>query len=208
MFSKLYKSTIAVLGILLLLSVICGAFFLGSSLKWKEKWEIENANVLAFSGQLQGAQNDIAVYKLTIEQMRYYGDSTMKEMAHIIDSLKLKAKNVQHVQYIETVVERHDTLRLEDTLFVEPDLCLDTTLGDQWARTELHLEYPSTIAVKPSFKSEKICIISLKKETVNPPKKTWIGRLFQKKHKVARVNIVEKNPYVTEQNAVFVQPLK
>jgi hypothetical protein len=139
--------------------------------------------------------------------MRYYGDSTMQEMLKVIDSLKLKAKNVQQVQYIETVVERHDTLRMKDTLFLEPELCLDTLIGDHWAMARLHLEYPSTIGVSQSFTSEKVCVISLKKETINPPKKTWIGRLFQKKHKVARVNIVEKNPYVTEQNSVFVQTI-
>lgn len=208
MISKIYKIIVAVLGILLIGSIIFGVCYFVSSNNWKEKWKTENANVLAFSDQLRGAKDDIAVYQLTIDQMRYYGDSTMQEMVRVIDSLKLKAKNVQQVQYIETIVERHDTLKMKDTLFLEPELCMDTLVGDRWAQAKLHLEYPSTIGIFQSFTSEKICVISLKRETINPPKKTWIGRLFQRKHKVARVNIVEKNPYVTDQNSTFVQTIK
>lgn len=176
--------------------------------KWKDKYETAKNNEKAFSEQLSDAREDLIVYKFTMEQMRHIKDSTIQKMTHVIDSLKLKGKNIQQVQYVSTTIRKTDTLRLNDTLFLEPELCMDTTIGDSWVQTHVHLEYPSTVSVNSSVRSEKVCVVSLKKETVNPPKKTWIGRLFQKKHKVARVNVVEQNPHVENQSSMFIEIVK
>ena len=64
------------------------------------------------------------------------------------------------------------------------------------------------IAVKPEFKSEKHIIVSTKKETVNPPKKFFLFRWLQKKHRVLHVDIVEKNPYVENQTSKYVEIIK
>jgi cell division protein FtsQ len=52
------------------------------------------------------------------------------------------------------------------------------------------------VAVEPYFKSEKHIIVSSKKETVNPPKKFFLFRWFQKKQIVLHIDVIEKNPYV------------
>ena len=72
----------------------------------------------------------------------------------------------------------------------------------------LKLKYPSTVIVNPVVKSEKHIIVSTKKETVNPPKKLWILRLFQKKHRVLHVNVIEKNPYMDNQESRYVEIIK
>ena len=64
------------------------------------------------------------------------------------------------------------------------------------------------IAVQPYFKSEKHIIVSSKKETVNPPKKFFLFRWFQKKHLVVHVDVIEKNPYVGSENSKYVEILK
>ena len=61
------------------------------------------------------------------------------------------------------------------------------------------------IAVKPEFKSEKHIIVSTKKETVNPPKKFFLLRWFQKKHLVVHVDVVEKNPYVGGETSKYIE---
>ena len=42
------------------------------------------------------------------------------------------------------------------------------------------------------------------RETVNPPCKTWIGRLFQKKHNVYNVTVIENNPYINIKENKFI----
>ena len=70
---------------------------------------------------------------------------------------------------------------------------------------KLGLKYPSTITTGPKFVSEKYIMVDYKKETINPPKKCWLLRLFQKKHKVVEVNIVEKNPYIENKQQRFIE---
>lgn len=96
----------------------------------------------------------------------------------------------------------------KDTIFKDKSLCMDTTLHDKWYSINLKLKYPSTTIVKPSFKSEKHIVVSTKKETVNPPRKFWILRLFQKKHKVLHVDVIEKNPYMENQESRYVEIIK
>ena len=47
-----------------------------------------------------------------------------------------------------------------------------------------------------------------KKETINKPKKTKIGRFFQKKKKVLEVEVVEHNPNITVKQSKFIKVLK
>jgi hypothetical protein len=81
-------------------------------------------------------------------------------------------------------------------------------MGDKWYQLSLGLEYPSMITVKPYFKSEKHIVVSSKKETVNPPKKFFLFRWFQKKHVIIHVDVIEKNPYVSDENSRYVEIMK
>ena len=78
-------------------------------------------------------------------------------------------------------------------------------MGDEWYTLRLGLHYPSMIAVEPEFKSEKHIVVSTKKETVNPPKKFFLLRWFQKKHLVIHVDVVEKNPYVDGETSKYIE---
>ena len=194
---------------LLIVGLIIAIAIMGIRLaNLSNKYEDAKANEKAFIAKLNKAQSEINVFKFTIDQMKMIEDSTFQRMTYVIDSLKIKNKNLISSQYHKTVITKTDTLVLKDTIYKDPNFCLDTLLGDKWVETKLHMHYPGTISVTPKVTSEKVCIVSLKKETVNPPKKCWIARLFQKKHKVAKVNIVESNPYMTEQENTFVQIVK
>ena len=48
----------------------------------------------------------------------------------------------------------------------------------------------------------------MEKQTVNPPKKFFIARWFQKKHNVLQVEVVEKNPYMDDQKSKYVEIVK
>lgn len=192
--------------IIVLLAIIGGM--------WKQvehsndKWERAEANVKAYSAlNAQADEKNIAL-QLTVEQLGYFKDSVLQELDKTRRQLKIKNKNLKAVQSVSSSFTKTDTVTLKDTIFKEPTLSVDTVMGDKWYNVNIGLKYPSTITVKPYFKSEKHIIISAKRETVNPPKKFFLFRWFQRKHTVVHVDVVEKNPYVDAESSKYVEIVK
>lgn len=174
----------------------------------KSQYEEVLSNQTGYIRDLSAAKNDIHQYQLTIADLRYMNDSVANKMLDLQNKLKIKDKHIQNLQYMSSHFTKTDTVTLSDTIFIDQNLCLDTLVGDKWVSTRLHLEWPSIVAVEPSVTSEKTVAIYTKKETVKPPKKTWIGRLFQKKHRVTKVYIDESNPYIDSQQNEFIEVVK
>ena len=173
-----------------------------------QKWETAEANVRAYSMSLSKEGEKNTALQLTVDQLGYFKDSVLQELDKTRKELKVKDKNLKALQSVSSSFSRTDTIILKDTLFKEVSLAVDTVLGDKWYNVRLGLKYPSMIAVKPYFKSEKHIVVSSKKETVNPPKKFWLFRLFQKKMLVIHIDVVEKNPYVENENSKYVEIIK
>lgn len=163
------------------------------------------ANVKAYTESYNSYKDKCRVLQLTVDQLNYSNDSLVKKLLHTKDSLKIKNKNLISLEYIESVVQKTDTISFTDTLFIDKISKVDTVIKDNWYTLNLALEYPNKIAVSPKFKSEKHIIASYRKETVNPPKKFWLFRLFQKKHKVMEVQLVEKSPYIENKDNRFIK---
>ena len=119
--------------------------------------------------------------------------------------LKVKDNQLKQLMWLETEFQKKDTVYLTDTIFKEPDFTLDTIMGDEWVQTNLHLEYPGTIATESTVKSEKTVVVSSQRETVDPPKKFFLCRWFQKKHTVIKVVTKENNPHVIDQENVYIE---
>lgn len=165
------------------------------------------ANVKAYdSYQTREAPN--RALQLKVEQLEYFNDSILKSLDSTRKALGIKDKNLKSLLYIQSRVTKADTITLVDTIFKDRTFYLDTVCGDAWYRTRIELKYPNFIAVTPFFISKKSVVVSMKKETVNPPKKYWIQRLFQKKHKVVIVDIQEENPYVEDEESRYVEIIK
>lgn len=169
------------------------------------KYETSIENVKAYDAQLSGLEGNNRVLKLTVEQLNHFNDSIIKKMKVVQKELGIKDKRLQQLQYEASHAQRADTIILKDTLFRDPQLRLDTIVGDKWFKTNLHLEFPSTIALKPEIELERYTFINGKRETVNPPKKFFLFRWFQKKHTVVEVNVREMNPYVKNKTQRFIQ---
>jgi hypothetical protein len=195
-----------VLAIIALLGVIVFGWHQIKELN--QKWEVAEANVKAYSDELSASGKKNVALQLTVDQLEYFNDSVLKALDKTRKELKIKDKNIKSLQSVKSEFTRVDTIELRDTLFKEPTLAIDTMIGDEWYNVQLGLRYPSTIALKPYFKSEKHIIVSTKKETVNPPKKFFLLRWFQKKHLVINVDVVEKNPYVDGESSKYVEIVK
>ena len=171
----------------------------------EEEISVSMSNQKAFIADNSSLKEENRVFKFTVEQLNYYNDSILQKMNDVRKELRIKDDNLKKMQYLLSEATKKDTIVFRDTLFREPTLNIDTLVGDKWYQMKLGLKYPSTITTYPKFVSEKYIITSLKKETINPPKKCWLLRLFQKKHKVLEVEVVEKSPYIENKQQRFIE---
>ena len=171
------------------------------------KYETSIENIKAYDSQLSGLNNSNKVFKLTIDQLNYFKDSILIKMDEVRKGLNIKDNKIKQMQYQLSHVEKSDSIILKDTVFVEP-FKLDTIIGDEWADTHLIMKYPNYIKFTPKFKLESFLFVESKKETVNPPKKFFLFRWFQKRHIVLNVTVKENNPYVETDEQKFVEIIK
>ena len=171
----------------------------------KEEMSVSISNQKAFIAENSSLKEENRVFKFTVEQLNYYNDSIFQKMNDVRKELKIKDDNLKQMQYLLSEATKKDTIVFRDTLFREPTLDIDTIIGDKWYSIRLGLKYPNLITTNPTFISEKYIIVNKKKETINPPKKFFLFRWFQRKHWVMEVHIKEKNPYIKETNNKFVE---
>ena len=202
MILKYVKIGIIALMCMLAISTYC---LYQSNQELQEELYTSISNEKAFISENSLLKNENLAFKFTIEQLNYYNDSILEKMNSVRKELGVKDKELKQMQYLLSKATKKDTLVFRDTLFVEPSLDIDTLIGDKWFQMELGLKYPSTITVTPTFVSEKYVVVSTRKETINPPKKCWLSRLFQKKHRVAEVDVVEKSPYIKNTQQRFIE---
>lgn len=170
--------------------------------KWKEA--VENAK--AYSELFSNSENKNRAFKLTIDQLRNSNDSIFKDLNKARKELKVKDSKLKSLQYVSSNFSKVDTITLKgDTIFKGSHVNIDTLLFDDWYSVKVGLKYPSTVSIEPKFISIKYIVISAKKETVNPPKRFFLFRWFQKKQIRLNVDVVEKNPYVQNQDNRFVE---
>ena len=178
---------------------------------WNERQDLKKEvctlrnNQKAFIAENLSLKDESRAFKFTIEQLNYYNDSILQKMNNVRKELKIKDKNLKQLQYLLSVSTKKDTVLFTDTIFRDKSLALDTVIGDKWYNIRLGLKYPNLITTNPTFISEKYIIVNKKKETINPPKKFFLFRWFQRKHWVMEVNVVEKNPYIKESNNRFIE---
>lgn len=194
-----------IISIIILVSIIS---FLGyTNKKLSNQYAIAYENIKAYDAELSGLKDDTKVYKLTIEQLNYFNDSITKKMNEVRKELNIKDSKIKQMQYQLSHVEKPDSVILKDTVFVE-SFKLDTIIGDEWANTHLIMKYPNYIKFTPKFKLESFLFVESKKETVNPPKKFFLFRWFQKRHTVLNITVKENNPYVETDRQKFIEIIK
>ena len=179
-----------------------------SNTSLKEELSISKANEKAFIVENNGLKDQNRAFQFTVEQLEYFNDSLITKMNEVRKELRIKDRDLKQMLYLLSEAQKKDTIVFRDTIFRDPLVRVDTLLGDKWYQLKLGLRYPSTIITEPKFVSEKYIIVDYRKETVDPPKKCFIARWFQKKHKVVEVEVVEKNPYIENKQQRFIEIVK
>ena len=195
------------IGVIVLISLLAVStyIFYNRNQDLKEEISVSMSNQKAFIAENSSLKEENRVFKFTVEQLNYYNDSILQKMNDVRKELNIKDKNIKQLQYFLSVSTKKDTVLFIDTIFKDKSLALDTIIGDKWYNIRLGLKYPNLIYTEPTFTSEKYIIVNKKKETVNPPKKFFLFRWFQRKHWVMEVHIKENNPYIKEIDNKFVE---
>lgn len=192
--------------VLSVLSVINNYYLVKSKLSADKKWKEAVENAKAYSELFSNSEDKSRAFKLTIDQLKNSNDSIFKVLNEARKELKVKDSKLKSLQYVSSSFSKVDTITLKgDTIFKDSHVNIDTLLSDEWYSVKVGLKYPSTVTVEPTFKSIKYIVVSAKKETVNPPKRFFLFRWFQKKQIRLNVDVVEKNPYVQNQDNRFVE---
>lgn len=172
---------------------------------YKNLYSKEYNNVKAYEQHNSLLNGQMREFKYSMDELRSSKDSIQEKLINIIDSLKIKDKNIKYLQYESTVIHKTDTLVIKgDTIFKDLTTNIDTVIGDAWYNLKLTLQFPSTIITTPTFYSEKFVIINTRKEYNKKPSKIFFIRWFQKKHTVVTVDVVEKNPYINSKENRFI----
>ena len=195
------------IGVIVLTSLLAVStyIFYNRNQNLKEEISVSMSNQKVFITENSSLKEENRTFKFTIEQLNYNNDSILQKMNDVRKELKIKDKNLKQLQYLLSVSTKKDTVLFTDTIFRDKSLALDTIIGDKWYNIRLGLKYPNLIYTEPTFTSEKYIIVNKKKETVNPPKKFFLFRWFQRKHWIMEVHIKEKNPYIKEIDNKFVE---
>lgn len=185
------------------ITILCS--FINSYINLKNRYSEVRNNVKAYEQLYDSTKNQSRRFELTIEELNYSHDSLVRELNNVRKEKGILDKKIKSLSYVSSVTEIHDTLKLRDTLFRERGVSLDTAFVSPWYKIDFHLAYPDTLGFGISVPSEKYIIASKKRETIDPPKKCFIGRLFQKKHTVIDVQVIEKNPYIKTDQSRFIE---
>ena len=165
------------------------------NIKLNDCLKVYDNNFKALSLEIDSLNHSIIAYKFNIEQLEILNDSIIESLNTTRKELKIKDKQLLQMQSIKTETFIKDSIFIKDTIFRESFVVLDTSITNQWYNIKVELEYPSTIKVDAKYKSDLSVFAYSDKEILGTPKKCFLGRLFQKKYNVIRVEVVDANPF-------------
>lgn len=192
--------------VIILLAFFCARLY-SSRKEYKELYGIAEGNNKAYQEQVEGLAADNRTFQFTISQLEQLNDNTVRSLDSMRRELKIKDNKILQMGKTKEYVFIHDTVTSVDTFYKDPGFVLDTCISDKWHSTCLHMAYPNIIGVCTEVNLEQDCFLYKKRETINPPCETWIGRLFQRKHDVYQVIIKEHNPYSSVTESKFIKIL-
>ena len=145
---------------------------------------------------------------INTDLLNYSNDSLIRELNKIRKDIKIKEKEIESLHKINLIGNKKDSLIVKDTIFRDKLINIDTTIRDKWGAVNIKLEYPSTIKVDMTMMSDLSIFTYNRKEPIKKPKKTKLGRFFQKKRKVLEVEVVENNPNIVIKQNKFIKIIK
>lgn len=162
-------------------------------------------------------------YKAACDTTSYYKDKSnnlyAEKRALILNEAEIKASNIKEIQSLKkTIKDQRIALKnvnsgtvIEEVIkeVLVPVKLNDSTYVYDKGETKIEfLQRVDSSRFNVNITNKQTVLIHNERETVKPPKKYWILRLFQKKHDVVFVSVVNSNQDIKTDNIVHVQVLK
>lgn len=194
---------------LALFGALCAAVFIQNNKirLLNDSLLVATANNKAYEAERDSLRKNAIQFQFTIDQLNHSQDSLVLRIKDIKSKLNIKDKQIEELQYFVSTNNKRDSVIVRDTIF-QYGVALDTLIGDKWSSLAIHAEYPNILDVDYSFRNESLVILHNSRVTVDPPKKCWIGRLFQKKQNIVEVDVVQENPYCENKEQKFIKIIK
>lgn len=196
---------------------ILTALFVGLGLTiWQQNVKIKrlNDNLLvavnnnkAYEAERDSLRDNTIQFQFTVDQLNHSNDSLVNKINDIRKQIKVKDKQISELQYFASVNNKRDSIIVRDTIF-QKGVALDTTISDDWSKLAIRAEYPNLLDVDYSFNNETIVVMHDSRVTVDPPKKCWFARLFQKKQTIVEIDVIQENPYCENKEQKFIKIVK
>lgn len=172
----------------------------------KQQLKLSKQNELAYITENSSLKDKNIEYKYTIDQLNTSKDSLVQEIVKVKNQLKVKDKQLASLAYLQSIISIKDTVRLTDTIFVK-NTKIDTIINNKWYVVGLCLEHPNMVGLDISVPSEKYIVSSYNKVLLNPSTckvKNWLRR----KSTIVEVEVVEKNPYIINNQQKFIEVIR
>lgn len=187
--------------------------------KLREDVQIAEQNRIASVEMYNNEKNKTYALNLKIEDLDRIKNKQIQEMDSIRRALNVKDKQLKALYGQKSSADIRDTIELPihvpvidstaGNVIPMEDCYTDTCIGDmRWYNVCIDRIDSNLIVLSAHFESDLTLITVEKKEIVNKPRKTWLGRLFQRKVKTMSITAVEQNPYVRNDSTILVVPIK
>ncbi len=197
-------------GAILLAFIACGIGLVESNKRIQrlnEELLVATNNNKAYEAERDSLKNNTVQFQFTVNQLNHSKDSLLNRLNEVRKQLKIKDKEINELQYFASLTEKSDSIIVHDTIF-QKGVVLDTLVGDDWSQLAIHAEYPNILNTDYSFKNSTVVLMHNSRVTVDPPKKCWLARLFQKKQTIVEIDVVQENPYCINQEQKFIKILE
>lgn len=159
------------------------------------------ANMKAYAMAAGDSESEGRVLRLRVTELKASADRQLRSMDSLRREIGVRDGRLRAMHRRVTVVARVDTVLVPDTVVAAR---LDTVLDDGWVRAELSLA-PGRVSLGCRVRNETTVVVSSRRETVRPPRRFPLFRLFQRKHTVVAVTAVEANPWCETREARSVE---
>lgn len=201
---KKYIRIIKIVLVILVISVI--SILVVNNKNLRESNSIYDNNFKALNLERDSLSKAVISYRFSVEQLEYINDSIIEDLNNTRKQLQIKDDQILQMQSIKTEISTKDSIFIKDTIFRDNFIKIDTTLKDKWYTIKISIQ-PSKLTIDAKYRSELQVFAKSSKEIMGTPKKCFVGRWFQKKHTVIRVDVIDKNPkaIVTEKKFIIIE---
>ena len=201
---KKYIRIIKLVLVILVISVI--SILVINNRNLRESVSVYDNNFKALNLEKDSLSKAAIAYRFSVEQLEYINDSIIEDLNNTRKQLQIKDNQILQMQSIKTEISTKDSIFIKDTIFRDSFVKIDTILKDKWHTVAISLQ-PSKLIIDAKYRSELQVFAKSSKEIMGTPKKCFIGRWFQKKHKVIRVDVMDKNPnaIITEKKFIIIE---